>query len=345
MRVLVMALVVASTAFGLAGCGRTALDSRGAEADAGIVPAKGTSSDFLDTFPRAWCQYQVTCRLSPSVEQCLLDHFDSGQPFRIEVSRAIDSGRFVYNPAKGALCAKAFATAPCSLAGAAPGSPIVVACAGMLEGTVPPGGDCVYSDECTSHNCITRACGDTCCLGSCADSSDVGASCTDPTACFPDNYCAAGQAPTTNGPTPGTGTCQRFLGLGESCGTKLCQRGLACDPRTGTCAAPVKDGQPCWPDGARCDNQGSFCNGAPGVCQPAGGPGASCFFPSSATQSCVFYAYCRRSSSDPSTGVCVPRPGVGEPCTSSSPPVYCSCTGGICQYPPTPPCTIETATR
>ena len=340
-----MALVVASTAVGLAGCGRAALGSRGAEADAGAVPARGTSSDFLDTFPRAWCQYQVTCRLSPSVEQCLLDHFDSGQPFRTEVSQAIDSGRFVYNPTKGALCAKAFATAPCSVAGAAPGSPIVVACTGMLDGTVPPGGDCVYSDECTSHNCITRACGDTCCLGSCADSSDVGANCTDPTACFPDNYCTVGQAPTANGPPPGTGTCQRFLGLGESCGVKLCQRGLACDPRTGTCAAPVKDGQPCWPDGARCDNQGSFCNGAPGVCQPAGVPGASCFFPSSATQSCVFYAYCQRSSSDPSTGVCVPRPGVGEPCTSSSPSIYCSCTDGICQYPPTPPCTVETATR
>ena len=339
-----MALFIAGPAIGLVGCGRTDLDSRGT--DDGSVPVKGAAADFMSTFPRAWCQYQVTCRLSPSVERCLLDHFDSGQPYRTEVSQAIDSGRFVYNPRQGALCAEAFATAPCSINRAAPGSPIVVACAGMLEGTVPLGSDCVYSDECTSHNCITPACGAACCLGTCADSSDVGANCTDPTACFPDNYCAAGQVVTANGLTPGTGTCQKFSALGESCGgANLCQRGLACDARTGTCATPVKDGQPCWPDGPRCDNQGSFCNGTPGVCQPAAELGASCFVPSSALETCVPYAYCQMLASDASNGVCVPNPGVGEPCTSAYHSVYCSCANGICQYSPVAPCTVETAAR
>jgi hypothetical protein len=345
MRALAMALFVADVAIWSIGCGRTDLSLRAV--DGGTRHGSGTSADFVSTFPGAWCQYEVNCRLSPSVESCLVDHFDSGQPYLAEMSRMIDSGRLVYDSRQGAICANAFATASCSIGEAAPGSPISLACAGMLEGTVPPGGDCVQSDECVSHNCIIPHCGTSCCLGTCAVSATVGASCTDPSACFPDKYCTAGQTMTSNGPYPDTGICQTFMALGQDCAnpSSTCQFGLDCDAMTWTCQPFVKDGQPCWPDGPHCDNQASYCNGTPGTCQPRDEPRASCWFPSSATHSCVFYSYCQNQSSDssvPITGVCVPYPGIGETCDSIG-SVYCSCINGTCQYSPESPCAVETA--
>jgi hypothetical protein len=242
------------------------------------------------------------------------------------------------------------ATARCSLAEGAPGSPISLACDGMLQGTVLPGGDCANSDECTSHNCLQAQCGSSCCLGTCAASSEVGTVCTDPSACLPDKHCTAGSFVSETGLYLDRGTCQPFLALGQNCGAtgQVCRPGLDCDATTWACAPFPKDGQPCNANGARCDNQGSYCTGMPGICRPRDEPGASCSYPSSVTESCVSYSYCQILSSDsglPSASVCVLYPGIGQSCASSalSFRTDCSCENGICQYRSTPPCTVETA--
>jgi hypothetical protein len=318
----------------------------------GTAQIVGTSVDFAGTFPRAWCEHQVTCRLSPSVESCLIDHFYSGQPYLFEMFQKIDSGRYLYDSRQGGLCANALATAGCSLAENEAGNQIRLACDGMLEGTVPSGGECVDSAECTTYNCIRSQCGSSCCLGTCADSSEVGTRCTDPAACLPSNHCTAGSFVTGTGQYLDTGTCQPLLDLGQSCGAvgQVCRPGLDCDSTTGLCAPFPKDGQVCSANGARCDNQGSYCTGTPGICRPRDEPGASCSFPTGATESCVDYSYCQILSSKdgmPSASVCVLYPGIGQSCASSANSfrTSCSCENGICRYPSTPPCTVETAVR
>jgi len=332
---LFQALVVPCVSILLASCGRSALES-----GAGSVVG-GTSAEFASVLPSAWCQYYVTCGFSPSVDQCLRDYRAS---FVLDFVADIDGGRVVYNSSKAVACAKAVTAAACSYAATrSPEGEQARRCAGVFEGTVPAGGDCVRSIECASNNCLKPSwCGGMCCLGICAASSDIGATCSDPEGCSTSNtYCTLNDSAATWGQT---GTCQALAGQGQPCSFDLaCQAGLGCAPRSWTCEPTAKNGEPCALDGPMCDDWRSFCTGTPGSCQPRDPPGSGCWYTSTSTESCVGYSDC-------TNGICVARPGIGEPCsvdaaTSRDSCFFGACIDGTCQPQSETPCTMENAIR
>jgi hypothetical protein len=169
------------------------------------------------------------------------------------------------------------------------------ACLAAVRGTLAPGGDCANDFECVSGACETTACGEACCMGTCASREiPEGSSCVSDTDCVPGAYCASQ-----------TNLCTRLPPAGARChAARECEEGIGC--RSGVCQLAAGEGEPCEPGFFACDVFGERCDRALARCVPASLLGGSCSGPALGGD-CVGTAWC-------SEGTCQPLPGVGQPC-------------------------------
>ncbi len=311
--------------------------------DAGPGPGSGGSADFENRYINAFCQFFARCGVSPSVAACKADYFDSGAVNLTVLVQDIDSGKIIYDVSQALACFDAIAATACTEEATVEGGQTNALCTTVIRGTVAVGGNCVTDAECVGGVCHQPSCGSSCCLGTCGQPLAAGEACTSSTDCVPGDYCG------TDYVTSSQSTCQPQGAQGQPCTyNSECQSGLTCDSAgSGTCAPYVKDGQPCNPDGADCENVNGFCDTTSGTCRPRLAVGAACSVPdggiSRISSGCVVYADCRE-------GTCVALPGPGEACTvldGGYAELACfvgTCTNGTCQGMANPACTVASAT-
>lgn len=141
------------------------------------------------------------------------------------------------------------------------------ACAGVFNGTLPPGGACVLDVECKDGWCDanTNTCPGLChALGKAGDACerrlDANSKAPDAGLCASPLLCVQGK-------------CAAPGASGASCDQNSdCQSGLACLQQQ--CAQPIAQGLPCTAD--ELCAPGLFCDRPLNKCAPQGAPGASC---------------------------------------------------------------------
>lgn len=306
--------------------------------DGSVTVGTGPLADFQESYIAAFCQYVTRCAMSPSMEACRKSYFDSRIIDLGELESEIDQGLVTYDASAAAACFSVIANASCAVGSLSSTSSAAPSCSGLIKGLVAPGGACVSDEQCTTGLCKQPSCGGTCCLGVCAVKAATGASCTQSSECADDAVCSYDGSL--------AGMCKPRAAQGQACKySNDCQSGLACDS-TGskTCVPLIADGHACTPGGASCEALSSYCDPASKTCQPRAKVGAACVSDTSVPpgSGCVIYAQCK-------SGVCVAIPTVGEACQISDggfTEIAClvgSCTNGMCQVEPSPPCTIASA--
>ena len=170
------------------------------------------------------------------------------------------------------------------------------ACDRMLAGRVPEGGACTSSGECRGGaRCEDAACGAQCCLGTCG------------------------------APPPEPGYEPLLAELGDRCETHVdCIDDAYCEI-DGRCAAmPEEAGERCL---FGCLPGDLYCDLAELTCRPYAELGAAC----DPTRQQA--PPCNRAWAVCTSGVCTPRPGLGEPCAGD--PDSCiattRCEHGVCE--------------
>jgi hypothetical protein len=270
---------------------------------------------------QAWCEALVRCDLYADMDSCLAAIDVVGPDTR----DAFEQGNASYDAADAADCQAALDEVACEeLAGA----PELDACSGVWDGTQGEGGDCLTSAECVDGWCDPGDCDPalTCCTGACAaDPADEGVpvsgDCSiDP--CVAGAFCDSLVEPAT---------CRELVGQDGPCHEGECVDGLYCrlsDPGlgTGVCRALPAEGEVCDPDYPLCARADNWCDPEDGACRKLAAVGDSC---DEMADNCVPYAWC---SPD---GVCVERPGEGEPCEDWPPCLGdLECLDDTCVMPP-----------
>jgi hypothetical protein len=248
----------------LAACGRSP-----SKTDGGPITGPIALDDYADAVVTAICQRAVDCSLYPDVATCAAtrDIVGSGP---VDAIALVKSGRAHYDPAAAAACIDAlprecwaeidwmfaewrfFATPLCRR---------------VFQGTVPPGGACCNSAECTTEVCFA--------VGGCSleplvpvggTCDNVNLLCDVGRECGTDSKCAVpppsgvilpdeGQPCDWNIPNP----CRRFDDY--------------CDPDTDVCTRRIQPGAPCTSIEFPCVRYAGCTNG---VCTSSPGLGAYC---------------------------------------------------------------------
>jgi hypothetical protein len=301
----------------------------------------GTMSftDFVDSYPAAFCHLRVLCGDFPDQASCLPEE---QRPHYFDTLRQdVASGKISYDGARGAACIQGLSGLPACSGSAFAAHDPYPACDVVFTGTVAAGDPCFFHEECAAGGachlddpiCNSRV---ACCAGTCQavpPPAGAGGDCTSPLQrCVPGTICTADQV--------GNGsTCLTAVGVGAACGSSPCAYPLYCDPDSQTCQAPVGTNGPCNPAlaGQDCDDQNDRCDFTTHACTRRLSPGEVCV---ASAVGCAIYASC-----DATTGTCVTWPAAGEACDpsgSGSPCLNGSCDAATatCTLPPAvPACT------
>jgi len=302
-----LALLVA-----LAGCGGDDSSSSGEPPD----PIEGE-----EQLKDAWCQALVRCDLYPDLASCLAAIDVVGPDLRA----AFEAGNLDFDSTGAAECESALADVACEELAS---SPDLEACGGVWDGTVPDGDECAVGAECAGGFCDPGDCDPalSCCSGVCATEEPepgvpIAGDCTiEP--CVPEAYCDYEVEPAS---------CRALVALDQPCYEGQCLAGLYCrvtdgETGAGVCNALPGEGEPCDPDYPVCARGDNWCDPADDTCRKLSAVGDSC---DELEDNCVPYAWC---SPD---GVCVARPGEGEPCEDWPPCLGdLECLDDTCAIPP-----------
>jgi hypothetical protein len=216
-------------------------------------------------------------------------------------------------------------------------------CGKVFTGTLPPGSNCFFNEECMSHgSCDRSQCATTggCCAGTCVAppvSLPAGGDCT-----TADTECVDGTRCTTNPAGSPSLICQAEIGAGAACNSSAdtCALPYTCVPPDpvnttgGTCTAPPATGEACGASslGAICNDLRDACDDSTLVCVRRPPVGSSCDVTSNV--GCAGNAYCDGT-------ICVAQGGLGAACDPGFPS---PCLGNLecdatlhCALPPTGP--------
>ena len=269
----------------------------------------------------AWCQALVRCQLYPDLETCMAAIDVVGQ----DVREAFETGHATYDPADAADCQAALGDITCEELAA---TPDLEACTDVWDGTGGDGDECGSSAECADGWCDPGDCDPalSCCIGGCTSEEidpgvPIAGDCSiEP--CVADAYCDFDAVPAT---------CRELVAVDGACFEGQCGEGLYCrvtdlEAGSGVCSPPPGEGEPCDPEYPFCARADNWCDPADGKCHPLAAIGDSC---DEFSDNCVPYAWC---SPD---GVCVARPGEGEPCEDWPPCLGdLECLDDTCLIPP-----------
>jgi hypothetical protein len=270
------------------------------------------------------CAINVRCGSIPDKASCVsaLDGLE-------QAKADVQSGKTIFDGVAGAACLDAFDDYDCRASTDFTGPE---ACEQTAKGTLADGAACSTSAQCVSGTCSYAAVDcdrqTTCCPGTCAPTrvivAEGGACGGDSQACDTGLYCDSLTSPAV---------CKKRGALGATCGTfTSCLSTLTCvraaGATTGTCTAYPKRGEPCTASAfSICDDAHDFCDPATTKCAARLAVGADC---TAATEGCVRYAAC-----DPTSHLCVKKPGLGQPCAE---PGDClgslDCVNGTCAVDP-----------
>jgi hypothetical protein len=307
----------------LAGCGSGTMgaggDDDGGDSGGSYEPPQPIEGE--DEVALAWCEALVRCDLYPDVDTCLAA-IDVVGP---ELREAFENGHATYDPDDAAACGAALGAATCE---GLSGSAQLEGCGGVWDGTQGDGDDCLSSAECTGGWCDPGDCDPaiSCCIGACAeeeveDGVPVGGDCSiEP--CVAEAFCDYQAEPAT---------CRALVGLDGACHEGECSADLYCritdaTAGTGVCSALPAEGEACDPDYPVCARADNWCDPADGTCRRLVAVGETC---DEVADNCVPYAWC---SPD---GVCVARPGEGDPCEDWPPCMGdLECLDDTCVMPP-----------
>jgi hypothetical protein len=274
-----------------------------------------------DEVAEAWCEALVRCGQYPDLETCMAS-IDVVGP---EVRGAVENGNASFDPAAAGDCEAALGQVTCEELG---GAADLEACGEVWDGTVPDGGDCAVTAECAEGWCDPGDCDPalSCCTGVCAAVEDegvvpIGGDCS-VELCSSDAYCDYEAVPAT---------CRQLVAADAPCHEGECIEGLYCritdlDAGTGVCSGLPDEGEPCDPDYPVCARADNWCDPADNMCRRLALVGDSC---DEVSDNCVAYAWC---SPD---GMCVARPGEGDPCEDWPPCMGdLECVDDTCVIPP-----------
>jgi len=298
------------------------------------VESGGVAPNELDGVPdrlvNANCEQAVHCRFQPDVATCVVSASPPANVLRLLGS--VEAGRVVYHADRMADCIAGIQGAACTIAEI---RTVGKVCAGVFEGTVPPGGACVDDGDCRSLICVPSACGSSCCPGACAEipsrNAAVGERCSTDGDCAGDAHCSP------------EASCQPPGPVGAGCVADTdCQLSLICE--IGICTRLPTLGETCDPNafGPPCDGGDDYCDVASTTCVPLGDPGQPCTTALVATlfglerDNCAAYAWC-------DAGTCRALPSAGQACAGDRclPNLRCDMDTSLCVVPtPTPACTL-----
>jgi hypothetical protein len=298
-------------------------------------------NEYVSRLAALICKYNVACAGTPDMASCMASTLqDSAEIAAVEAD--IASGTTKYDAAMANACLEWFehyTSAGCTQSGlAAVGLEGEAACAGVLVGTVAPGGACSISTECANSGLCQPTeptCAQQCCPGTClapAAPIPVGGDCS---TLQPNQSCATGSfcLPVTGG----TPTCFVQLTVeGSSCASiYACASPLFCDmpssTGTGTCRRLAASGAACNSIVASylsCDDIRDTCDAATNTCVRRTAVGGTC---DAARSPCVAYALCQ-------LGTCVAYTKPGAACTPGATPdclgsLECSAQTNTCVAP------------
>jgi hypothetical protein len=305
--------------------------------------APANVNEYVSRLAALICKYNVACGGASDMASCLASTLqDSAEIAAVEAD--IAAGTTKYDGAMANACLEWFehyTSAGCTQSGlAAVGLEGEVACAGVLVGTVAPGGACSASTECADGGLCQPTeptCAQQCCPGTClapATPIPVGGDCS---TLQPNQSCATGSfcLPVTGGSL----TC--FVPStveGSTCASPFdCRTPLFCDldaaTGTGTCRRAAASGAACISSGVldyavACDDIRDVCDPTTGKCVRRTAVGGSC---DPVRSMCVGYALCVG-------GTCVAYPKPGEACTPGGSPdclgsLECSAQTSTCVAP------------
>jgi hypothetical protein len=246
----------------------------------------------------------------------------------------------------GRPCTTDMGAAPCAAPGECINSFGSDQCGGPYECvcTVPPGGACRTSSDCTRGNACVDASDATECSTfgatcTCVGPIGSGQPCTTQmgaSPCASSGMCVDTTGSSANCAVPGNCAClgpsgqgcstQRQCPAGASCVDALDAPACAPPVKTCSCVAAVAAGEPCTTQGSPC--------AAPGACVDATGASGDCSTPGRCTCIVPTGGPCTSPTQCPSGEFCVDDLGVG-PNTCTSPGTKCTCipsipAGGAC---------------
>ncbi|TMQ16498.1 MAG: hypothetical protein E6J90_23630 [Deltaproteobacteria bacterium] len=306
----------------------------------GSTPA--TPQDWEHCRAKRFCETHVRCseqNLYTSPQECIeLSDALSGGAIEFDIfekARAVAAGRAAINVAAFTQCLVDFSPQQCSTAATAPSCPT------RYTGTVADGQACFNDAECISPGarCEPTDCGASCCTGTCTPLQKLGQPCHDFGACEPGLVCSV--------------TTQKCVtgDVGTACGRYDCDAGNWCN--NGTCKPDVAEGAPCnslLQCGGETTCVGTMRLVAPATCRHVTSVGDACDWfclgnlycdlsnPDgfgvcrslpTLDETCSFLRPCIGQNlrcSDPDQGVCIPRTGLGQPCTDGTclPGLFCT---------------------
>lgn len=291
-----------------------------------------TLQEWERCYLKRLCETAVHCsRLNQytDVQECigLFDAANGGELTfeERERRRAVDAGRASLDVSAFTQCLVELSPRRCSTAGTAP------SCATRFVGTIADGASCYSDAECASPGarCAPADCGESCCLGVCEPRAKVGEPCST-LECEPGLRCGS-QSKCVIGD------------IGSQCTDFLdCDPNAWCDQNAGICKPDLQEGDKCN-DLIQCGGETTCVgrklgeSGNPGRCLRVTEPGDVC------DQRCLGNLYCYRPNLNEmgacrllpkhgegcadyciginehcERGLCVTRPGVGDPCSNGS---------------------------
>ncbi len=276
----------------------------GACSDEPTGPGPIPLDDFRGELAQATCDQFVRCGFMPDAATCKATQGDSRLTLQLLTDAVI--GRVSFDPTAARACVEAIRTLACDTK-LSTGAALRAACDGMFVGTVPEGGPCLFTEECSgTGSCDVSMCmgGGACCLGVCTklpSTVPVGGDCTT-NPCVDDAYCDQAAMPFT---------CKARKSSGDACdAVDQCKDGQRCNVGGSpeTCYLLQNHGGQCNPalsQGA-CARYDDFCPEADRKCSTLPKPGEPC----TPDNKCLGYAYC-------DMGTCKKRPGEGEACVDN----------------------------
>jgi hypothetical protein len=281
--------------------------------------------DLEDADLSAVCRYEASCGGVPDQASCtgaLLTTKSLFPTLRADIA----AGTVVYDARAARRCIDLLAgTTSCKLTEVADlNGRLAETCGAVFSGTLAPGSECFFDEECADHGrCDRPGCTSPggCCAGACV-AAPVPIPAGDACSSGSTDVCAAGTECQSDQLTD-TETCRTPLARGAACAlTDSCADRYYCVTPTpaggtGSCTAPPGRGQPCGTQTTApyCDDVRDTCELATQHCTPLTPVGGAC--DASAGPPCVGYATCIGST-------CVALGRVGDSCdvqTGAAP--YC----------------------
>jgi len=304
-----------------------------------------TLDDLLSSLQAALCKVNVSCGNLPDPSACQATMIADGTDYQT-VKVDIAAGKVRYDAAEAARCIQSFDAlaqlyaSGCTQSMRAGGPPPPSDCSRTFTGTVPNGGACFNSFQCSSQRCMaadaTCAPSHQCCAGTCSPPQTILPAGADCVASSRDQICATGTVCAANPPsapakcmTPSTVEGSPCSALGACAPPLFCQL----DSSDGTCRRVAARGAPCVASGISapqaCDDLLDYCDRSTHVCTRRGAPGEPC---DPAQRTCLGYAQCLGST-------CVALGSERAACEPTSGP---GCLGDLECSPITKTCTLPT---